>query len=189
MENKSPARVPRFIWLVIVVMLASMYGYYLYFDPSPDRTVEKFYQAYFDEDYETVARNSSVFWAVNFLPQYAAMTAPELLDNRAKIEKDVVKVITEMQKSNPVPEGVKIKLLRDYTKQGTYSAVVVYEIIESGNNSSTEAAILIKEKSGFKIFAMTPLDPQNLDQVKALDITEMDENFKQLLVPAEEKTE
>lgn len=189
MENKSPARVPRFIWFVIVIMLAALYSYAAYFDPtSPDRTVENFYQAYFEKDYKTVASNSSVFWAVNFLPQYAAMTAPELLENRDKIEKDIVKVISDMEKTNPIPKDVKVKILKDYTKQGEYAAVVVYEIIESGKTSSTEAAILIKENDRFKIFTMTAVDPQNLNQIKALDITEMDNNFKTLLTPAEAKT-
>lgn len=190
MENKSPARVPRSIWLVIVILLAALYSYAAYFDPtSPDKTVENFYQAYFEKDYATVASNSSVFWAVNFLPQYAGMTAPELLENRDKIEKDIVKVISDMEKTNPVPKDVKIKILKDYTKQGEYAAVVVYEIIESDKTTNTEAAILIKESGQFKVFTMTAIDPQNLNQIKALDMTEMDENFKTLLTPAEEKTE
>jgi len=186
LENTSPARVPRFLLVVVIALLASMYTYAVYFDPtSPEKTVENFYQAYFTKDYNTVASNSSVFWAVRFLPQYAEMTPAELLENRAKIEKDISKVIADMEKNNPIPKDIKIKIMKDYTKKGNYGAIVVYQIKEADKVSGTEAAILIKEAGRFRIFTMTTVDPQGLDQVKAVNVEELDANFSQLLTTEE----
>lgn len=186
MENTSPAREPRFLWVLIIVLLASMYTYAAYFDPaSPEKTVENFYQAYFTKDYNAVASNSSVFWAVRFLPQYAEMTPTELVNNRAKIEADIIKVIASMEKSNPIPKDIRIEIMKEYTKKGNYGAIVVYQFKEAGKTGGMEAAILIKEAGRFRIFTMTTVDPQGLDQVKAVDVNELDANFLQLLTPEE----
>lgn len=182
MENTSPARVPRFIWVVILVLLASMYSYAVYFDPiNPEKTVKDFYQAYFTHDYETVASNSSVFWGVTFLPQYAEMSPAEMVKNRDKIEKDISKVIASMEKSNPIPKDITIEVMPEYTTQGDYSAIVLYQFKEAGKAGGMEVALLIKENGRFRVLNMSPIDPQSLDQVKKVDIKELDASFKQLL--------
>lgn len=182
MENTAPSRVPPYIWVVIIALLASMYTYAAYFDPStPEKTVENFYEAYFAKNYDTVASNSSVFWAVGYLPQYGTMTPAELLENRAQIESDISKLLASMESMNSAPENITIEVLKDYTKIGTSSAIVVYQFKEAGKAGSTAAAILIKEENRFRIFAVTPIDPQNLAQIKELDVAELDANFEQLL--------
>jgi len=186
LENTSPAKVPAFLWAVIIVLLASMYSYAAYFDPTrPNKTVENFYQAYFSGDYDTVASNLSVFWAVRLLPQYAEMKPAELLANRAKIEKELSQAIAEVEKTNAAPKDIKIEVMKPYTKEGETSAVVVYKFMQKSKEAGMEAAILIKEQGRFRIFTMTQVDEQSLAQIKAVDISELDTNFKELLATTE----
>jgi hypothetical protein len=182
LENTSQAKVPAFLWVVIIALLAGMYSYAAYFDPTrPNKTVENFYQAYFSGDYDTVASNLSVFWATRLLPKYAEMKPAELLTNRAKIEKELSKAIAGAEKTNAAPKDIKIKVLKPYTKEGTSSAIVVYKFIQKSKEAGMEAAILIKEQGRFRIFTMTQVDAQSLAQIKAVDISELDTNFEQLL--------
>ncbi len=182
MENTKSNGAPRFLWVVIILLLAGMYSYAAYYDPArPDNTVKKFYQAYYNKDYNTVASNLSVFWAVRLLPQYAAMSPAELLENRPKIEADISKVIANIEGNNPSPKNIKIEVLRPYTKIGLNSAIVVYQFKEKDKVQGMEAAILINEKGRFRIFTMTPVDTQGLEQVKAVNIKELDANLQQLL--------
>lgn len=177
-------RVPRFIFVVIIAILASMYWYAAYGDtPAPEKTVKIFYQAYFDRDFNTVANNLSVFWAVRFLPDYASMSPEQLLENRTKIEGDISKVIADIEKDNQIPKGVSIEVMKEYTKMGKNSAIVVYGFKENGEVTSMETALLINEKGKLRIFNMSPVDPQTLEQIKAVDINVLDENFDSLLKP------
>lgn len=182
MENTPRAKVPRFLYVVIILLLAGLYSYAAYFDPTrPEKTVENFYQAYFSGDYDTVSSNLSVFWAVRLLPQYAQMKPAELLANRAKIEKELSKVIAEVEKTNAAPKDIKIEIMKPYTKEGENSAVVVYKFMEKSKEAGMEAAIMIKEQGRFRIFTMTPVDKQGLAQVKAVNIDELNTNFQELL--------
>lgn len=182
MENTPPAKVPVFIWVVIVVLLAALYGYAAYWDPNrPEKTVQNFYQAYFAGDYETVSSNLSVFWAVRLLPQYADMDSAELLAKRAEIEKELFQVISEVESMYTAPPDIKIEIMKPYTKEGTYSAVVVYKFTEKSKDAGMEAAILIKEQGKFRIFTMTQVDEKSLSQIKAVNINELDANFQELL--------
>lgn len=187
MENTPRTHVPRFLWVVIILLLASLYSYAAYFDPArPEKTVDNFYQAYFSGDYNTVSSNLSVFWAVRLLPQYAEMSPAELLENRAKIEKDLSKVIAEVESANADPHDIKIEIMKSYTKEGVNSAVVVYKFIEKSKEVGMEAAIMIKEEGRFRIFTMTPVDESSLEQIKDVNITELDANFLELLATTEE---
>lgn len=186
MENTSPARVPRFIWVVIIALLASMYSYAVYFDPTnPEKTVKNYFQAYLTKDYDAVASNLSVFLAARTLPQYAEMTSVELVNNREKIEKDLSKVISSMEKNNPVPENITIEVMPEYTKKGNNAAIVLYQIKVAGKDSGMQAAILIMEKGRFRIMDMTAIDPQALEQIKAENIDELDANFAEILTAEE----
>jgi len=181
-DKSAKRRVPRSIFVIIILSFAALYWYSAYgATPAPEKTVKTFYQAYFNRDYNTVAKNLSVFWSVRFLPQYASMSAPELLENRTKIEGEISKIIADIEKENEVPEGVTIDIMKEYTKIGKESAIVVYEFKEKGTVTSMETAILILEKGQFRIFNMSPVDTTVLEQIKALDINILDENFADLL--------
>lgn len=183
MDQNAKRRVPRSIFAIILICFAGLYWFAAYGDtPEPEKTVNNFYQGYFSRDFDTVAQNLSVFWSARFLSDdYASMTPAELLENRAEIEKEISAVIADSEKDNEIPTGVTVKVMKDYTKVGKESAVVVYSFIENGKETSMEAAILILEKGQFRIFNMSPVDETVLDQIKALDINKIDESFAELL--------
>lgn len=182
MENTPPAKVPVFIWVVIVALLAGMYGYAAFWDPGrPEKTVQNFYQAYFTGDFDTVADNLSVFWAARLLPQYMNMNATELLAHRSEIEKEISQLFSEVESMYDAPRDISVEVLKPYTKEGELGAVVVYRFKEKSQNAGMEAALLIKENGRFRIFTMTAVDEFSLLQIKAMDISEMDQNFNELL--------
>jgi len=185
---EGPRRVPRALFVIIILAFGALYWWAAYGDtPAPEKTVKTFYTAYFNRDFNTVSQNLSVFWSVRFLPQYAAMTPTELLANRTKIEADISKVIADIEKDNQIPKGISIEVNKVYTKQGENSAIVVYGFKENGKITSMETAVLIKENGQLRIFNMSPVDPQTLDQIKAIDIKVLDENFTNLLTPEKTK--
>lgn len=174
--------VPKWIFLAIIIIIAAMFIYASYYDrPAAEETVNNFYQAYFDKDFETMAQNVSVFWSANFLPQCADMDKDELLASRAEIEKDTVEMFTSIEGEQAMPDNVDIKILKEYTKQGENSGLVVYQFMEGNAVAGIEAALLIKEESGYKIFTMAPVDMNILQQLKEADIAILDENFGHLL--------
>lgn len=182
MNEPTQRRVPRFIPVLVLVLLAGMYYYAAYIDSSgPEETVNNFYHAYFNKDFDTVAQNLSVFWGVRLLPQYTSMQPAELLKNRAEIEKEVGTILKSTEKDNPIPANTSIEILKENTKVGKNSAIVVYDIKENGKKIFTEAAILINELNKFRILEMIPIDASNLEQLKQIDINTLDKNFETLL--------
>ncbi len=182
MDQSTQPRVPRFIFVIIPVILIAMYCYAAFFDtPEPEKTVNNFYTAYFTRDYDTVTQNLSVFWAVQFLPQYAESTPAELLSKRDAVMKEATAFIESIEKNNKLPEDIKIQVMQDYTKTGENGAIVAYKFIEKGKEAGMEAAILIKENDKFRIFEMMTVDETTLQQLKEVDIATLDSNFEQLL--------
>lgn len=182
-DINAKRRVPRALFAIILICLAALYWFAAYGDtPAPEKTVKNFYKGYFNRDFDTVAQNLSVFWSVRFLSDdYASMTPAQLLENRPQIEKEISAVIADLEKDNQIPAGVTIKVMKEYTKIGKESAIVVYSFLENGKDTSMEAAILILEKGQFRIFNMSPVDDTVLDQIKSLDINILDQNFADLL--------
>lgn len=178
----GPRKVPRALFAIIILCLAGLYGWAAYGDtPAPEKTVKNFYSAYFSRDYNTVAKNLSVFWAVRFLPDYASTSPVQLVADRSKIEKEIATVIADIEKDNQIPAGISVEIVKDYTKIGKESAIVVYNFKENGQVTSEEAAILILEKDQFRIFNMSAVDSSILEQIKSLDMTVLDQNFAELL--------
>ncbi len=180
-DNYLKPRVPRSLFVIIILAFSALYWYSAYGTTPPEKTVKTFYQAYFTKDYDTVANNLSVFWAVRFLPEYASMSPVELLDNRTKIVGEIANAISESEQDNEIPTSVSINIKKPYTNIGKNSAIVVYGFNENGKETSMEAAILIMEKGQFRIFNMSPVDESTLEQIKTLDINILDENFAELL--------
>lgn len=159
-----------------------MYYYAAYVDVSnPEQVVENFYTAYFDRDYDTVAENLSVFWSMQLLPQYTALSPAELLSSRDKIIKEVSQVITEQEKENPLDGNYSVEIHSEYTRQGTNSALVVYSIKQDGKEVSMEMAILINEAGQFRIFSMNPVNTAALEMITEEDLQALEESFTDLL--------
>lgn len=181
----GPARVPRSLLVVIVLLLAGLYSYAAFVDnqSAPEKTVEDFYAAYFDRNYDTVAANLSVFWSVRFLPDHQDKTPAQLLADRGQIEQEIAAVIADIEANNTLPEGLGIDILPEYTKIGSNGALVVYDFLENGQPTSREAALLINEKGHFRIFNMSPVDPSMMEEVQNFAIEDLDEGFASLLEP------
>ncbi|MEA1960153.1 MAG: hypothetical protein U9N81_02480 [Bacillota bacterium] len=182
MNQENKRGVPVFIFVLIPAILIGMYVYAAFFDvPAPEQTITNFYEAYFDRDFDTVAENLSVFWAVGFLPDYEQLPPDELLSNRIDIMKKTAAFIAGIEQNNTVPQNVQIEILQEYTREAENSAIVAYQFIENEKTTSMEAAILIRENGKFRIFNMTPVDPVSLQQIQNVDISILDKNFEQLL--------
>ncbi|MEN6328529.1 MAG: hypothetical protein ABFD18_20260 [Syntrophomonas sp.] len=181
MDKPTTRSIPIFIPLLIVVIIASMYYYAAFLESSPEQTVQDFYQAYFQKDYDTVAKNLSVFYSIRFLPQYSTMTPAQLLEDRETIEKETSKVIEMIESKNKLPDNLSIEIMPSYTKKSENSALVVYTFKENGQPSGMELAILIKEKAKYRIFNMSPVASQDLAQIKQGNLEELDAGFKKLL--------
>ncbi|MDD2620135.1 MAG: hypothetical protein PHC92_05660 [Syntrophomonadaceae bacterium] len=181
MDKPATRSIPMFIPLIIVTILASMYYYAAFVESSPEKTVQDFYQSYFERDYDSVTKNLSVFWSIRFLPQYSSMTPAQLLENRENIEKEASKVIAQIESENKLPQNISIEIMPEYTKKSESSALVVYSFKEDGQVSGMELAILIKEKGKYRIFNMSPVAPQDLEQIQQGNLQELDAGFKKLL--------
>lgn len=182
MSKAAANSVPKSLFVFIVLILAAMYYYAAYVDsPGPEETVQEFYQAYFNHDYDTMAENLSVFWSVNLLPQYQALSAAQLVEKRDVIEKDASEVLSSMGTQNDIPAGIDLEFLSAYTKKGENSAITAYTIKQDGEPLGTELAILIKEGDRLRIFSTTPINTDNLEQIKDSDIEELDKTFQNLL--------
>lgn len=182
MEKTTERGVPKIILVMIPLILAAMYYYAAFVDTSaPEKTVQNFYQAYFEKDYDTVASNLSVFWAAQLLPQYASMSPQELLAKRADIETAIADFLSSYGDNAAIPDNISVEILKDYTRLGKNSAVVAYSFKENGKEKSLEAAFLVKEKGNFKIYNLAPINRESLPQVKSFNIKELDQQITKLL--------
>lgn len=148
---------------------------------SPEKTVQTFYEAYFEQDYPVVAENISVFWAAQMLPEYSTQGPQELLANREAIEKAAAGFLAAAEEGQTPPEGITIQVKPEYTLVGEYSALVVYELLQNEEPLAQEAAMLIKEDRDFYIINIYPLQAADLSVVKTFDIAQLDATFKELL--------
>lgn len=181
MSKTTPAGVPKVLYVFIIVILAAMYYYAAYIDVSkPEKVVQNFYAAYFDRNYEKVAENLSVFWSVQFLPQYTSQSPAQLLENRDKIVAEVRDVIAEVEKGNQIPPDMSVRVLPQYTKQRPNSALVAYSVQQDVRPASMEMAILIKEAGRYRIYSMTPVNTEALEMIKEEDVDALEESFAEL---------
>ncbi|SHG52130.1 hypothetical protein SAMN02745221_00379 [Thermosyntropha lipolytica DSM 11003] len=182
METKNNNSVPKYIYFVIPAILALMYFYAAFIDTSPaEKVVEDFYDAYFSRDYARVAQNLSVFWAVQFLPQYSTYSPAELLERREQVIKDIEQVITDIESQNKFPSDLTVNIEKKYSQKGKNSAIVAYSFIENGQKQHMEMAILIYEKGAFRIISFYPVSQEELQNITKEDMKNLDEQFSSLL--------
>jgi len=174
--------VPKVLFVLIVVVLAAMYYYAAYRDYSnPEVTVRNFYNAYFQKDYETVAQNLSVFWGVQFMPEYMRMSPQELMEDRPEIEKKMGDFISRVEAESKMPTGMSIKILPKYTQRADNTALVAYEFKEKNKSAGMEMALLLKEKNRMYILKMIPVNQEQLEQLNGNDIAGLEESFRDML--------
>ncbi len=174
--------VPKLLPVLIVAILAGMYYFAGYVDIStPERTVQSFYKAYFDKDYETVADHLSVFWAANILPQYQNLSPAELLEKRDAIVTETGTALRNMEENQPPQPGLSIEVLKEYSKTGEYSALIIYQVMEQEQPIQKEVAFLIKEAAGYKIISFSPIEDSDLESINEYNLDQLDASFKILL--------
>lgn len=182
MSKSVKSGVPKSLFVLIIVILASMFYYAAYRDYSnPEVVAKSFYSAYFKSDYDTMAQNLSVFWGVQFMPQYMLMSPQELLENRPAIEASMADFITQMESENKAPANMSIKILPKYTQRADNTALVVYEFREKNKSVGMEMALLLKEHNRMRILQMMPTNQEQLGQLTGNDIAAMEESFKEML--------
>jgi len=180
--EKNIYRVPQSLFLIIAVILFSMYYYAAYVDiPSPEDTVTEFYEAYFNKDFSLAADHVSVFWAAQLLPQYFELKPHELLTNRDTIEDEVANFFTTAEEGSEIPANLTVDIRTEYTRIGESAALVVYDLAQNGETMGMEMAMLIKETDHFYIINLYPMQEENLNDVKEFDIQKLDTSFQELL--------
>jgi len=174
--------VPKVLLVLIILILAAMYYYAAYRDYSnPEVAVRNFYNAYFQKDYETVAQNLSVFWGVQFMPEYMLMSPRELIEDRPAIEKKMGDFISRVETGTKLPAGMSIKILPQYTQRAENTALVAYEFKEKDKSAGMEMALLLKEKKRMYILKMMPVNQEQLQQLNGQDISDLEQSFKAML--------
>lgn len=180
-QTPSPG-VPKFLYVLIIVVLAGMFYYAEYVDTSdPEKVIADFYSSYFAGDYQATADNLSVFWSVNYLPQYAAEEPVNLVAKRETVVKETAGLIEEMDAGNPMPENLSIKVLPEYTRTMPNSAVVVYSFLEDDKEVGKSVSILIMEDRQYRILSWQPIPDEALETVKDIDLAAIDKNFQDLM--------
>ena len=182
MSKSVKSGVPKSLFVLIIVILASMFYYAAYRDYSnPEVVAKSFYSAYFKSDYDTMAQNLSVFCGVQFMPQYMLMSSQELIENRPAIEESMTDFITQMESENKAPANMSIKILPKYTQRADNTALVVYEFRQHNKSVGMVMSLLVKEHNRMRIFQMMPADQAQLDQLTGNDIAPMEASFKEML--------
>ena len=181
--NQTPSRgVPKFLYVLIIVILAAMFYYAEYVDTSdPENVIANFYSAYFAGDYQATADNLSVFWSVNYLPQYATEEPVNLVAKRETVVKETAELIKEMDAGNPMPDNLGVKVIPEYTRTMPNSAVVVYSFLEDDKEVGKSVSILIMEDKQYRILSWQPIPDEALETVKDIDLAAMDKNFQDLM--------
>lgn len=182
LEKVVTKSAPKSLYFIIIAALVAMYLYAVFFDfPAPEKTVQNYYTAYFNKDYDNVAGNLSVFWAVESLPQYHDMSPAELIQNRALIEKDFSVFIAEIEKDTQYPQDLHIEIEPSYTKMGNNCAFVGYLFKEKDQELGMGVALLLREKGAFRIYDMAPVPLEYLETVTEEDMQQLDADFQRLL--------
>ncbi len=182
MDKPVERGVPKILFLLIILILAAMYYYAAYRDHSnPEVAVRDFYNGYFQKDYETVAQNLSVFWGVQFMPEYMLMSPQELIEDRPAIEKKMGDFISRVEAETKIPAGMSIKILPKYTQRAENTALVAYELKEKNKPAGMEMALLLKEKNRMYILKMMAVNQEQLQQLNGNDISDLEQSFQEML--------
>ncbi len=168
--------VPKSFIIIIVLVIAAM-GYYAHIS-SPETTVVKYFTSLNNSDYLGQADCYSVFLIAQQIPEYASMDNKELLPRRDEI---IAAFAKELPEISPAPtEKITVTPLREETKIGKFSAVVVFEVTVK-ENKSNGISLLVKENGKFRILSIMPISPEQLSEAKSFDIEELDTQIETIM--------
>ncbi len=176
MENTR--RVPFFIPVAAIVIVALMFVYAAFFDHSfPEKAVKGFYQAYFDQDYQGAAENLSASLAAKLVPELGA--TEEQAADREAITAALADVLSSAAADAPSAEGMKVTILKHGIVKGKTTAMVAFSIADGSDEAegTTAVALLLKEGNAYKLVDACAISPEYADQIASADLSMWDEYF------------
>ncbi|HNX28054.1 MAG TPA: hypothetical protein PKN87_01390 [Syntrophomonadaceae bacterium] len=184
MDTFKKAGVPKILPVLIVVILAAMYYVAAYYPDlgktnNPEKTVEDFYVSYINSDYQGMAENLSVFWSVQFLPQYSTSKPSEVIAQRETIEKETADILSAT--TTDIQSGLKITVLPEYTKEWENTAMVVYSGSLDEEELGREVALLLKENQKFYLYMWMPCGDDAALTALETDFAKFDADYTQVL--------
>lgn len=184
MDTAKKAGVPIVLPILAVIAFAAMFCLATFYPNigktgGPEKNVENFYAAYADSDHQGMAENLSVFWSLQFLPQYGGNKPSELIEKRPEIEKDTAEILSST--TTDVDTELKIKVLPEYTQEWNNTAMVVYAGFKDEEELGREVALLVKEKDSFYMYIWMPIyDDESIEALKS-EFSEFDTYYSEVL--------
>jgi len=184
LDTAKKAGVPIVLPILAVIAFAAMFCLATFYPNigktgGPEKTVENFYLAYAGSDYEGMAENLSVFWSLQFLPQYGVNKPSELIEKRPEIVKDTAEILSST--TTDIDTELKVKVLPEYTQEWNNTAMVVYAGLKDEEEMGREVALLVKEKEDFYIYIWMPIyDEESIETLKS-EFSEFDTYYSEIL--------
>ncbi len=169
-------RVPIALPIIAILVVVAMWLYADRWDPNPEITVSKYFQAVNARQYDIAADQWSVFPVAGLFPEYQELTPAELVNKRPEI----VKEIAEILEGSPAPNNVKATIESSHTKIGEYGALVAFYQEQEGQPKQMMAALLIKEAGRFRILSHGPASAEAIEEFSKSEFKEFDANLKSL---------
>lgn len=180
METKKEG-VPIILPILSVLIFAAMYIYAAYGPVNgPEKTVEKFYASYQTGDYQGMAESVSVFWAVQYLPQYSTAKPSELMAERESIEKEAA-AFFEQGAAEPNTD-LKVEVQPEYTSEWENSAMVVYAGFNGEEPLGREMALLLKENDNYYLYMWFPLESDQVLEEARESFAAFDADYTRVLI-------
>ena len=170
--------------ILVVVIFAAMFYLATYYPDlgktqGPEKAVENFYIAYAQSDYQGMAENLSVFWSLQFLPQYGDKSPTELIAQRDEIVKAAAEILSST--TTEVESELKIKVLPEFTQKWNNTAMVVYAGFLGEEELGREVALLVKEDNNYYLYLWMPFyNDESLETLKS-DFSEFDTYYSEVL--------
>ncbi len=184
MDTPKKAGFPKILPVLIVVILAAMYYIAAYYPDlgqakGPEKTVDNFYASYINSDYQGMAENLSVFWSLQFLPQYSGSKPSELIAQRDVIEKETAELLSST--TTNIETGLKIEVQKEYTKEWKNTAMVVYAGSLGEEELGREVALLVKENKQFYLYMWMPFEDDASLSALETDFSKFDTYYTEVL--------
>ncbi len=183
LEKTAPSGVPRWIFIMIILILAAMYYYAAYVIPmDSELAVDDFYTAILAQDYKTAVDKLSVLSFAPMLPQFGS-SPQEMVNNRAAVEQSMVLLMEASGQEQAPPANMTFEILSEYTQKGENVAVVVCRLLQEGEPVGLQRAILINEQGHMRILGMAPIFEEDLPLLKKTKIEDLDKEYNELFGP------
>jgi len=161
MANEN--RVPFFIPVTAIVLVALMFCYSAFLDPSfPDKTLKNFYQSYMAQDYTDAASSLSVILAGN-TAEFANNSSAEMMEMRDAVNEVLAANLSAAALYADSFEGVSIQILPSNVLKGANTALVPFYVYREGVEEPTAyVALMAKEGAAYKLLATQEIEAEEI---------------------------